>query len=76
MEYEVIDSADNEIVKTLGLRFADNRIYQVEEHQKPGRGPYEVKVDVTEEVLDMFLRILEKRRKATYQACMIEQLKK
>ena len=74
MEYEL--TANFETVKNIGLLFDGNRIYKVEEHQKPNRGPYMVKVDVTEEILDMFLKILNKRREEAYQACMIEQLKK
>lgn len=64
-----------ETVKNCGLRFDGGRIFKVEEHQKPDRYPYEVKVDVTEEILDVFLKILDKRKEESYQNAMVEQLK-
>ena len=48
---QISNVSDNyEIVKNCGLRFDNGRIYKIEEHQKPGKYPYEVKVDVTDEI--------------------------
>lgn len=48
---QISNVSDNyEIVKNCGLLFDNGRIYKIEEHQKPGKYPYEVKVDVTDEI--------------------------
>ena len=39
-----------EDVHKIGLVFSEGRIYDVEVHQKPDKGPYQTKKDVTREV--------------------------
>ena len=48
-----------ETVENCGLRFEDGRLYMVEKRQKTNKCPYEVKTDVTEDVLDSFLKIID-----------------
>ena len=53
--------SEAEVVINRGLRFADGRLYTVEEHQKPNSGPYEVNVDVTDEVFEALRNVYNKK---------------
>ena len=55
-------NTDWEEVRNLGLRFENGRIYTVEQRQKPNKYPYEVKIDVTDQIAKVMrnsLRLLE-----------------
>ena len=58
------------------LRFEDGRLYIT---QTPYKGEkqcdFPEKIDVTEDVLDMFLRLMIKKRGEKYQAAMLRELK-
>ena len=67
--------SEAEAVINRGLRFSNGRLYTVEEHQKPNRNPYEVNVDVTDEVLEVLYNAYSKKMSEAKQAAIVRQLK-
>ena len=70
---------ETEVVSCLvdtRLCFENDRLYITKIPCEDGiQVDFSEKIDVTEEVLDAFLRIMCKRSNESYQRCMIEQIK-